>query len=163
MSLVEVCLALGGNLGDRAAHLRAALAALSPYVRISTVSALYETDPWGYADQPAFLNAACRGRTELAPEALLALAKQIEEALGREPSFRNAPRPIDIDILFYGDQVVDQPHLRIPHPRLPERAFVLVPLADVAPEWRHPVLGRTVAELLAAVDTAGVRPGKELL
>jgi len=149
-------IALGTNLGDRSANLRAALAALPPDVRVLAESHVYETPPWGYTDQPAFLNMAIRADTDLEPEALLGYLKQLEAQLGREPTFRNGPRRIDLDILFYDDLVLDESGLSIPHPRLHERAFVLVPLADLAPDLRHPVLGQTVREMLATNDSAGI-------
>ncbi len=152
-----VFLGLGSNLGDRMAHLRAALDALPPEVQITKRSPVYETPAWGYEDQGPFLNMVIEGRTELEPEALLARLKQLETELGRTPSFRWGPRLIDMDILFYDQLILDTPSLTIPHPRLRERAFVLLPLTDVAPEWKHPVLGKTVRELLAEIDASGIR------
>lgn len=152
-----VFLALGTNLGDRLANLRAALDALPPDVRLISRSHVYETPAWGYEDQPAFLNMAVKSETGLSPAALLARLKQLETDLGRKPSFRWGPRLIDIDILVYGDLVLNSPGLIIPHPRLQERGFVLVPLADVAREWRHPVLDKTVGQLLAEVNASGVK------
>ncbi|MSQ41283.1 MAG: 2-amino-4-hydroxy-6-hydroxymethyldihydropteridine diphosphokinase [Dehalococcoidia bacterium] len=143
----RVFLGLGSNLGDRRHNLQEALARLAALVKLRQVSSVYETAPWGYKDQPQFLNAVCGGDTELLPRRLLQEAKVIEAALGRTSSLPNAPRPIDIDILLYDDLVSQSPNLVIPHPRLAERAFVLVPLAEIAPELVHPALGVTVSDL----------------
>ncbi len=151
-----VYLALGSNLGDRAANLQAALDAPPPNVVVEARSPVYLTPPWGITNQPAFLNQAARAATNLAPELLLHSLKELERRLGRLPGVRYGPRLIDLDILFFDDLVISQPGLTIPHPRLHERAFVLVPLADLAPGLRHPVLGKTIAELAAAVDRSGV-------
>lgn len=153
-----VYLGLGGNLGDRRANLRLACWRLEAGgVRLERCSSLYETEPWGVADQPRFLNAVCYGETDLTPAALLALAKQIERGLGRLPTVRYGPRPVDIDILLYGETQLASPDLSIPHPRLAERAFVLVPLAEIAPLARVPGTGCTVQELLEALgDVSGV-------
>jgi 2-amino-4-hydroxy-6-hydroxymethyldihydropteridine diphosphokinase len=156
------CLGLGANLGDRRANLVRAVDALAEGVEIEALSSIYETDPVGYADQPPFLNLALCGRTDLSPQALLALAQKIEVQMGRVPSFRNAPRPMDIDILLYGLaqnglSVVHTPDLVIPHPRMHERAFVLVPLAEITPDKVHPVLAKKVAELQKTVGAEGVR------
>ena len=156
--MAVVFLALGTNLGDRLANLHAALRALAPDIILRAQSRIYETPAWGYKDQSAFLNMAVKAETDLAPAALLADLKQLESDLGRTPTFHWGPRLIDMDILFYDDIVLDTPELVIPHPRLQERAFVLVPLADIAADLRHPVLGKTVAELLAAVDKSGILP-----
>jgi 2-amino-4-hydroxy-6-hydroxymethyldihydropteridine diphosphokinase len=152
-----VILALGSNLGDRMANLRAVPAALPPYTCVFACSPIYETEPWGYTDQPAFLNQVIAGKTRLQPLTLLRCLKKLEVQIGRTPTFRNGPRLIDIDMLFYNDLILETPRLTLPHPRLHERAFVLTPLADIAPELRHPVLHKTVRELLAATDRAGVK------
>lgn len=144
-----VYLGLGSNLGDRRANLVEAIQSLRTQVQVERLSSLYETEPAYVAAQPRFFNMALRGVTALAPTDLLAFVKRIEERLGRRAGPRNGPRPIDIDILFYDDQVVETERLRIPHPLLAERGFVLVPLAEIAPTLVHPVLRRTVAELLA--------------
>src|SRR5512138_985479 len=151
-----VYLALGSNIGERRDNLRRAVSALAPEVRVSAQSPIYETPAWGYEQQPPFLNMAVGAETALPPESLLAYVKRIETELGRTPSFHWGPRLIDIDILFYDDLVLNTPDLIIPHPRLHERAFVLVPLNDLAPGLVHPVLGQTVAGLLTCVDTAGI-------
>ncbi len=152
-----VYLSLGTNVGDRVANLRTAREALLPVVRIDQASPVYETEPWGYADQPAFLNQVVRGETDLSPQSLLAGLKALEVRLGRQPNFRYGPRLIDLDILFYDAAQLASDRLVLPHPRLAERAFVLVPLADLAPDLVHPGSGKTVREMLAAVDRSGVR------
>lgn len=153
-----VFLALGTNLGDRVENLRAALQALLPAVKIQAASPVYETPPWGYTDQPAFLNMVIQAEAELPPGDLLRELKRIEVDLGRQPNFRYGPRLIDLDILFYGQQTLQLENLSIPHPRLQERAFVLVPLADLAPGLRHPLLAKTVRELLASVERGEIHP-----
>jgi len=154
-----VFLALGSNLGDRAANLRAAIERLQPGVRIAALSPVYETAPMYVTDQPAFLNMVIRGETALPPPALLELAKRVEAELGRrEGGRRFGPRPIDVDILFYEDLCLHGPGLDIPHPRLAERAFVLRPLVEMgAGGTVHPELGLTLADLLHRLpDTQGV-------
>jgi 2-amino-4-hydroxy-6-hydroxymethyldihydropteridine diphosphokinase len=153
MTLVHI--ALGGNLGDRMANLEAAIAALAPRVAVLERSPVYETDPKYVIDQPRFLNMALAAETELDAPSLLVFLKSIEERLGRGPGERNGPRPIDLDIVFFGDAVIDLPDLTVPHPRLAERAFVLRPLADIASARMHPVTGLSVGEMLAALDDDG--------
>ena len=152
-----VFLALGTNLGDRPANLRAAIDSLPPAMTVMAESPVYETPPWGVTDQPAFFNMVVRAETRMEPAALLAHLKRVEQELGRTPTVRWGPRVIDMDILFYDDLVLETPEATIPHPRLHERAFVLVPLADIAPNLRHPVLGKTVKELLAGCDRTGIK------
>ncbi len=153
-----IYLALGTNLGDRLANLRTAIAALPPAIAITAESRIYETPPWGVLDQPAFLNMVVRGETGLAPQPLLEHLKQLELELGRRESFRWGPRLIDIDILFYDDLTLDTRSLVIPHPRLQERAFVLVPLAELAPDLFHPVLKKTIRDLLSSINSTDIHP-----
>ena len=152
----EVFLGLGSNLGDRAGVLDRAVAALELLGNV-TRSRWYETPPVGLPGAPAFLNGVVRLDTDLAPDELLWKTREIERMLGRDPLRRAGSRTIDIDILLCDRQVVSRPGLVIPHPRLHQRAFVLVPLAELAPNLVHPVLGRTVTEMLADVGSAGVK------
>ena len=155
MSEAIVYLGLGTNLGERQENLRKALRMLQDGngLRLLRCSQVYETEPWGGIEQPSFLNCVAEGATTLDPEALLTLCKGVEERVGRVPGVRWGPRLIDVDILLYGREVVDLPHLEIPHPRLHLRAFALVPLAELCPEAVHPVLKRSIAELCD--DVAG--------
>jgi 2-amino-4-hydroxy-6-hydroxymethyldihydropteridine diphosphokinase len=151
-----VYLALGSNLGDRLANLKQAVSSLTPQMEVRAKSQVYETPPWGYEDQPKFLNQVIKAKTYLDPEPLLKHLKRLEVALGRQESFRNGPRLIDIDILFYDDQVLNTPTLVIPHPRLHERGFVLLPLMDIEPDLVHPVNKKSVREMAGESDAGGI-------
>ena len=155
---VTVYLGLGSNMGNRKDNLDKGLELLSQRVQLGQVSSTYDTAPVGNTQQPRFLNMVCQVNTRLAPMGLLTLVKGIESKLGRTLRERDAPRPLDIDILLYGDQIIETPKLVIPHPRLEERDFVLVPLAEIAPELVHPVSGKTIKELLQGLTrgTQGV-------
>jgi 2-amino-4-hydroxy-6-hydroxymethyldihydropteridine diphosphokinase len=153
--MTTVFLGLGSNLGDRRRNLEAALEALRahPRITVSAVSSFLETDPvGGPPGQGRFLNAAAGIETDLSPDSLLEELKRVERALGRKPGPRWGPREIDLDILLYGDTILETGTLVIPHPRMRERRFVLEPLAEIAPAARDPVTGRTVRELLALLD-----------
>lgn len=139
-------------MGERPTHLREALRRLCQTEQLADISSVYETEPVGYQAQPCFLNLVCRMHTGLEASDLLGLVKNIELAMGRHSGFRNGPRVIDIDILFYDDVVVDTPSLTIPHPRLTERAFVLIPLTEIAPGLVHPTLHQPVSLLARRVD-----------
>ena len=152
-----VYLGLGSNLGDRQQNLQTAVDELGKIIKLTAASAVYETPPWGVTDQPAFLNACVRGETELEAEALLDEIKQIEQTVGRTKTYRWGPREIDIDILFYGDEIISSQRLTIPHPRLHERDFVLVPLNDIAPGIIHPKLGQTLTQMLNQFDQTGIK------
>lgn len=137
------------------AALRAARDDIARYVKITAISPVYETPPAYVTDQPAFLNAALTGLTALEPPELLLMLKTGERTLGRTPTFRMGPRVIDMDIIFYDDLVMDTPELTIPHAGLPDRAFALRPLADIAGGWVHPVTGKTAGEMLAGLTNIG--------
>jgi 2-amino-4-hydroxy-6-hydroxymethyldihydropteridine diphosphokinase len=153
---VVAALGLGGNVGDVASAFVEALAQLdlAQGVRLTAVSSVYRTPPWGKLDQPDFLNMAARIETTLPARALLALCLDVERGLGRERRERWGPRLIDIDILTYGEATIDEPNLKVPHPRLTERAFALAPLAEIAPSLT--LGGRTVGDWLTGVERAGV-------
>jgi len=151
-----VYLSLGTNLGNRAENLRTARQSLPPRVNLLKASSIYFTPPWGYQDQPDFLNQVVEVQTDLAPLPLLRYLKAIEAEMGRLETFRYGPRLIDIDILFYEGCIVQCEDLHIPHPRLVERAFVLVPLHEIAPDFVHPETAQSITDLLSLVSAEGV-------
>lgn len=150
-------LGLGSNLEQRSANLLEAIQRLSAYNRVLRCSNVYETEPWGYTDQPSFLNQVIEVETALFPQSLLTAVKDIETNLGRRPTFHYGPRLIDIDILIYGTETLVSPNLTIPHAQLAYRAFVLAPLAELAPNLIVPELGVSVRSLLDAVDISGIK------
>jgi 2-amino-4-hydroxy-6-hydroxymethyldihydropteridine diphosphokinase len=152
--LKTVYLGLGSNIGDREGHLRAAIERLEGVRRVSPI---YETEPVDYTEQGWFLNLVVEAETELFPMQLLGRTARIEREMGRVRTLPKGPRTIDIDILLYGGSVVQSKRLVIPHPRMAERRFVLAPLADLAPELRHPVIGKTIRELLVGAPQQVVR------
>jgi len=151
-----VYLALGSNMGNRAANLKEAISSLAPQMEVKAKSKVYETPPWGYAEQEKFLNQVVKVNTYVEPEPLLKHLKRLEIVLGRKASFQNGPRLIDIDILFYDDLIYESALVTVPHPRLHERGFVLLPLMDIAPDLIHPVKEKSVRDLLGACDLKGI-------
>lgn len=156
MRLRQVFLALGSNLGNRLHNLQQAIFNLPPAVLPLRASQVYETPPWGIEDQPRFLNMAVEAATALTPLELLEYLKDREKQMGRQEAARYGPRLIDMDILFYEDQVIHEENLQIPHPRLHERSFVLLPLNDLAPDFHHPLLNQRVSTLLETCDLTGI-------
>ncbi|GAB4387494.1 MAG: 2-amino-4-hydroxy-6-hydroxymethyldihydropteridine diphosphokinase [Thermodesulfovibrionales bacterium] len=151
--MAVVHIGVGSNLGDRAANCGRAVELLGRRgIRVRKRSSLHETEPWGLRDQPRFLNMALEAETGLGPRDLLLALKAVEAEMGRAPAERYGPRVIDLDILLYGSLAVKEPGLEIPHPRMHERAFVLAPLSEIAPRAVHPVLGKTVEELMAELE-----------
>jgi len=164
VNVTNVYLSLGGNIGDRAANLAQAVEQIEAGgVTVSRLSSVYETEPVGLREQPWFLNLVCAGETGLSPTDLLDMLQKVEARMGRVRTVRWGPRPIDLDILLYGDTILDAPRLTIPHPRMAERAFVLVPLVEIAPEAWHPVLEASARELLERLEpVSGVEYWGEL-
>ncbi|MDX1377746.1 MAG: 2-amino-4-hydroxy-6-hydroxymethyldihydropteridine diphosphokinase [Anaerolineales bacterium] len=152
-----VYLSLGTNLGNRNANLKRAIASLPPQMTVKAKSNVYETPPWGYTEQDEFLNQAVQVTTYLEPEKLIKHIKRLEVAMGRKASFRYGPRLIDIDILFYDDEILDTPSLTIPHPNLHERGFVLLPMMDIAPDHVHPVMKKSIREIIGLCDLGGIK------
>jgi len=156
MDTHQVYLGLGSNLGNRKNNLEEAIRQISQFAAIKKTSSTYETEPWGLKDQPKFLNQVLFVESTLGPNELLSLLKNIEQQMGRKKSVRFGPRIIDVDILFYDDDVMNTPNLTIPHSHLTERAFVLVPLAEIAPKLVHPLYQKTIKELLQDVDQSSI-------
>jgi 2-amino-4-hydroxy-6-hydroxymethyldihydropteridine diphosphokinase len=158
------CIALGSNLGDREQTLRSAIAALQQLGSVDAVSSFYETAPVGITEQPDFLNAVVALRTALPPQTLMAALLHIEQQHGRDrsASVPKGPRTLDLDLLSYGNVAMETPTLTLPHPSLAERRFVLVPLAEIAPQWRHPVSEKSAAMLLADLSRSGADSGQSL-
>ena len=152
-----VYLALGSNMGNRLSNLKAAVLNLTPQMTVKQKSSVYETPPWGFTEQDAFLNQVVKVTTYLEPEPLLRHLKRMETALGRVPNFQNGPRVIDIDILFFDKMIINTPPLVVLHPRLHERAFVLVPLAEIEPDFIHPILQRPINKILEDVDRSEIK------
>ena len=146
---VPVFISLGSNMGDRVANLKKALDLMAGCIEITAASSMYETEPVDYEDQGWFLNMVIEGRTRLFPEVLLEKLQNIETSMGRQRAIPKGPRTMDLDILLYGQAVITTEHMTIPHPHLHERAFVLAPLAEIAPGLAHPVLHKTMAVLLS--------------
>jgi 2-amino-4-hydroxy-6-hydroxymethyldihydropteridine diphosphokinase len=152
----QVYLSTGSNLGDRFNNLLLVVENLPPKVQVIGKSSIYETEPWDYLEQPKFLNQVLCVQTELSPLELLVYVKDLEKKIGRKPGVRYGPREVDIDILIFEEQLVEKDILTIPHKRLKERAFVLVPLAELAPELILPEHSETIEDLLQFVDSSGV-------
>jgi 2-amino-4-hydroxy-6-hydroxymethyldihydropteridine diphosphokinase len=157
--MATIYLALGSNIGDRDANLGETLHRIAESaIQITKVSSFYETEPVDYLDQPWFLNAVAEAQTNLPPEKLLATLRQIESQMGSKKPFAKGPRLIDLDILLYGNETIDTPNLQIPHPRMLQRNFVLAPLAEIAPNLRHPTWPASVTELRAnSPDKSAIR------
>jgi 2-amino-4-hydroxy-6-hydroxymethyldihydropteridine diphosphokinase len=151
--MVRSLIGLGSNVGDREGNLRRAIAAVGQYCKVTAVSSVYETEPMYFEDQGWFLNCVVSAETTLRPRELLVALREIEAEMGRERAARYGPRVIDLDILFYGAEIVSEPGLEIPHPKIAERQFVLAPLDEISPDLVHPVLGRRVSDIASALKS----------
>ena len=151
--MVDVFIGLGSNVGDRESNLRKAMELLKEKMKLVKVSSMYETEPMYLKDQPWFVNCVAKLETDLTPKELLVYLKDIERRLGRQKSVGYGPRSIDLDILFYGNEIVEESDLKIPHPRLHERRFVLVPLVEIEPGRVHPIYRRSASTLLANLNS----------
>ena len=160
--MVEAYIAFGSNIGDREANINRALGILKQKIKIIKISPLYQTKPMYLENQEWFLNGAAKVETELTPKGLLDFLKSTEKTMGRKDVGRNGPRIIDLDILFYSDRVLNETNLLIPHPKLQERAFVLVPLAEIEPNLIHPIYKKSIATLLSELkyDKSEIKPKK---
>lgn len=151
-----IYLSLGSNVGNRQSHLKVATHLFFPKIKVIKKSPIYETEPWGYTDQDKFLNQVIEANTELSPKDLLAYIKNIEKKIGRSKTFKNGPREIDIDILFYANEYISSPNLTIPHPRIQERAFVLIPLSDIAKNLIYNPTQQTISEMASLISSVGI-------
>ena len=144
-----VYIGVGSNLGNRESNCRIAIERLNAEgIKVKKTSSMYETEPWGFKNQPKFINMVIEAETVLGPEEVLIVLKDIEKNMGRKDTAKWGPRIIDLDILFYNDEIIDQKELKIPHPYLHKRDFVLVPLTEIAPDKTHPILKKTIRELM---------------
>ncbi len=156
MKIHSVFIALGSNIGDRMRALKEAIDLLPPDIMPASFSKVYETPPWGYEDQSSFLNQVIKTQTHLSPCEVLKRLKEIERELGRQPIFRYGPRLIDLDILFYDEMEYKSEKLTIPHPEIANRAFVLVPLMEIAPNYIHPVTHKKIIDMAAQIETGSI-------